>query len=134
MGALLNATGRQTINTTFMGITMGANIILNLMLIPRYGAVGASIAAVSTNAFLWLATMLYAFRILRPSMYILQVLVKTLVAVGLMALAVMELKAQIYWPITVGIGGIIYIAVHLLFRTLTRDDIHKLIALITKRA
>ncbi len=134
VGALLNATDRQMVNTTFMGITMAANIVLNIALIPKYGAVGASIAAVLTNAFLWLTTLLWALRILRPSGYVFKVLIKTLMAVGLMAWVVLTFKTRIYWPLTMVIGAAVYIALHLLFRTLTRDDINKLIALATQKS
>ncbi|MBI2552641.1 flippase [Candidatus Uhrbacteria bacterium] len=134
VGALLNATGRQTINTTFMGVTMGANIILNLLLIPRYGAVGASIAAVSTNAFLWLGTMLCAARVLAPSGYVVRVLIKTLAAVAAMAALVIYLKAFIFWPFTILAGAAVYAAAHLLLHTLTSDDLHAMLKLFSKAA
>lgn len=133
VGALLNATGRQTVNTVFMGLTMGANIMLNLVLIPRYGAVGAAIAAVSTNAFLWLTTMLWATRVLTPSGYVVQALIKTLVAVAAMSAAVFYLKAVIFWPFTILVGAVVYVAVHLLLRTLTKEDIQTMLKLFRKQ-
>ncbi|MBI4135689.1 flippase [Candidatus Uhrbacteria bacterium] len=133
VGALLNATGRQTVNTTFMGITMGANIVLNLILIPRFGAVGASIAAVSTNAFLWLTTMLWSARVLAPSGYVARVLIKTLIAVAAMAALVIYLKAFIFWPLTILVGAAVYAAAHLLLRTLTYDDLQTVLKLFRRK-
>jgi len=132
VGALLNATGRQSVNTIFMGITMAANIMLNLWLIPRYGAVGASIAAVCTNAFLWLTTMSWSARVLAPSGYVARVLVKTLVAVLIMAALVIYLKAFISWPFTILAGAAVYAASHLLLRTLTRNDLKTMFKLFSK--
>lgn len=133
VGALLNATGRQTVNTAFMGLTMLANIVLNLVLIPRYGAVGASIAAVSTNAFLWLATMLWALRVLTPSRYVIVALFKTVAAVLLMAAAVWYLKHVIFWPLTILLGGIVYGAIHWLLRTISKSDFQTLLKLFRKQ-
>lgn len=48
VGSLLNACGRQKIKTIIMGITMVVNIIANLICIPRFGVVGASIAGCIT--------------------------------------------------------------------------------------
>lgn len=132
VGALLNATGRQTVNTAFMGITMAANIVLNLLLIPRFGAVGASIAAVSTNAFLWLTTFTFAAHVLAPSGYVVRALMKTLIAVAAMFGAVLYLKSLIFWPLTIGAGALIYAAVHLLLHTLTRNDIQAIFKIFRK--
>lgn len=52
-GSLLNASDRQAKNTTVMGITMVVNIALNLLLVPRFEAVGAAIAALVGNATLF---------------------------------------------------------------------------------
>lgn len=133
VGALLNATDRQNVNTAFMGITMFANVGLNLVLIPHYGAVGASIAAVSTNAFLWLGTMLWATRVLRPSLYVAGALLKTLVAVAAMGGSVLALKAVIFWPFTIIVGAVVYVGLHLLFRTFREEDFQMLARLLRKQ-
>lgn len=45
IGALLNATQRSSLKTFAMGITMVLNVLLNLVLVPSYGPVGAAYAA-----------------------------------------------------------------------------------------
>ncbi len=123
IGALLNATDRQSINTAFMGFTMGANIVLNLFLIPRYGAVGASIAAVATNAFLWLGTLCVSIRIIRPSVLIIRTAIVALVASYIMAIAVIYLKQFIFWPITIIAGSVIYVGFLFAMRVISREDL-----------
>jgi len=49
IGSLLNACDRQKQNTKNMGIVLAVSIILNIILIPTYKAVGASITVVVTN-------------------------------------------------------------------------------------
>jgi len=133
VGALLNATDRQTVNTTFMGLTMALNIIMNLLLIPKYGAVGASIAAVSTNAFLWFGTMLWSMRTAKPSGYVARTLAKALIAVMIMSTAVLTLKQIIFWPLTILIGGVVYGGVLYALRALTVEDLHTFTKLFRKQ-
>lgn len=45
VGSMLNSTGRQSTKTAIMGVTMLVNIAANFLLIPRFGVIGASIAA-----------------------------------------------------------------------------------------
>lgn len=42
--SLLVATGHQTLTAVVMAVTLGLNVVLNLILIPRYGIMGAGIA------------------------------------------------------------------------------------------
>ena len=51
-GSLLNAAGREKINMLNRGIHVTAAIILNLVLIPLYGFIGAAISAVAVNVLL----------------------------------------------------------------------------------
>lgn len=53
LGALLNAAGRQNIQTTIIGSMMCVNIVLNAFLIPKLGPVGAALSATIGN---WLIT------------------------------------------------------------------------------
>jgi len=53
IGSLLNACDQQKKNTFNMGIVMVASIILNLLLITRYQAVGASITMLFTNVLMF---------------------------------------------------------------------------------
>src|SRR3989338_6172989 len=54
VGSLLNACDRQKINTLNMGLTLTASIILNLILIPRLEAAGASLTAMLTNLLMFI--------------------------------------------------------------------------------
>ncbi len=59
-GSLLNAADRQAKNTTVMGVTMVVNVVLNLLLVPRLGAVGAAVAALVGNMVLFAGAFAYA--------------------------------------------------------------------------
>ena len=53
-GALLNATNNQKTQTGLLGSSLVINVILNLILLPRLGIVGAAISALVSNTFLCL--------------------------------------------------------------------------------
>lgn len=52
IGNVLNAANKQGVNTLNMGIALLVNIILNIVLIPPYGYIGATIAAVVSTIVL----------------------------------------------------------------------------------
>ena len=55
VGALLNAADRQYTKTTIIGMTMVVNIVLNVLLIPAIGVLGAAYAALFSFTFMFLA-------------------------------------------------------------------------------
>ena len=56
-GALLNATNNQKTQTGLLGSSLVINVILNLILLPRLGIVGAAISALVSNTFyVWVGT------------------------------------------------------------------------------
>lgn len=132
VGAMLNATDRQNVNTFFMGLTMTTNVILNLVLIPRFGVVGASISAVCTNAFLFFSTFLWSWRVVHPSKKFFLVFVKTIVSVVCMAAVVFTFKKIIFWPLTIFLGGLIYLGLLYLLRTFSPEEIAKIKSILVK--
>ncbi len=61
-GTLLNASNKQIVSTIASGVCAGVNIGLNLWLIPAYGASGAAVATIITEAILCLITFIYIDR------------------------------------------------------------------------
>lgn len=132
VGALLNSTDRQRVNTIFMGLTMVINIIINLASIPRLGAVGASISTLITNAFLWFGTLLWALRITRRPAGIVSASIKSLIAALVMMIAVLEFKHMAPWPFSILAGGLVYSACIWALRAVTRDDFYEFTKLFRK--
>jgi O-antigen/teichoic acid export membrane protein len=52
-------TGRQRVSVMVFGISTGLNLILNLLLIPPYGILGAAVATTITVIFWNLAFVLF---------------------------------------------------------------------------
>ena len=134
LGALLNASGHQLVNTVFMGLTMATNIIINLILIPTYSAVGASWAAVVTNAFLFFSVLIWSRRLSKISNQTLLNALKISGAALVMLFVVQQTKQIIAWPITIPLGGLIYGVLLYLTKAISRADFLELKKLFKKES
>ncbi len=131
-GALLNASDRQGFNTAFLGISMASNILLNLFLIPRSGAVGASIAAVLTNALLFGMAFATAIKVIKWPRGFLSHILKTIFAALVMAFAVSELKTFMPWIFTLPLGAGLYAVMAFLLRIVNAKDVKNFLNLFKK--
>ena len=61
-GNLLNSINKQIIITYATAIAAVLNVVMNLLLIPKYSFVGASIATVATEAFMFVFVSAYVMR------------------------------------------------------------------------
>jgi len=111
IGALLNAAGRQMTKTSIMGVTMVINVVLNLLLIPQVGILGAAYAALVSFLFMLLAGLWFVPSIIHSFSF--RALFGTIVPVylvGLIMLAsVILLKPFIGWLAVIPVGGVVYI-------------------------
>jgi len=109
IGSLLNACDRQRRNLSFMAIVTVLSVSANFLLIPKYGAIGASITVLATNAIMFVLGINEARRIIdyKPRKNLIT-LGKALWAAALMGTIVFYGKN--YLPIIVAttLGGILY--------------------------
>ncbi len=79
VGALLNATNRQTKNTINMGITVTVNIILDILLIPRFTFIGAAVSTLISMLLLFSLGMYQAAKVVPYRMkHLLNLLLKSI--------------------------------------------------------
>ena len=124
IGSLLNACDRQKYNTLNMGIVVATSLILNLILIPKFQAVGASITVLATN---FLMTVLGFYWVERTIVYnrkkIFLIFLKSVTVAAAMGVMLMWLKN--YWNIfiLIPLGGIFYFFFLFLAGGYTKEDI-----------
>lgn len=124
VGALLNACDRQKTNTYIMGAGLALSVVMNIILIPRFQAVGASITVLTTNAFMFLTALSTVSSITPYKMRkILKTLFRSLAAVAVMVFAVFYLKSFINIFIVAGIGGALYFAVLFALGGFRKEDV-----------
>jgi O-antigen/teichoic acid export membrane protein len=124
MGSLLNATDRQALKTTIGAFTMVINVVVNLILIPKMGIAGASIAAlVSFMAMLimdWYVTRSVISVTLKEVM---KEVLPMIIAGAIMALCVVVVKQYIHFILTIPIGAIVYLGCLWLFGSINQSNL-----------
>ncbi|NQV11800.1 flippase [Candidatus Uhrbacteria bacterium] len=133
IGALLNADDRQATKTAIMGGTMIINVVANLILIPLYGILGASIAAVISFAFLFGAGMIAVRKSLKYDLMKLLKIWAPIVLSGIfMFLAVTGLQPYVHVAVEVIAGGAVYVAGLFIFKAIAFDQIKEFLQGIRK--
>ncbi len=117
IGSLLNACDRQMRNTIHFGIAMVVNIVLNLLLIPKYTFVGTSIASLVSIVVL----MSLGFYVVRQitnynKKFIITTAAKTLVSALIMYFSLVLLKESLSLFLLVPIGIVIYFVILFIIR------------------
>ncbi|MFA5644374.1 MAG: flippase [Patescibacteria group bacterium] len=125
IGSLLNACDRQSKNTQNMLISLIFAVILNIILIPRFQAIGASIVVVLSNFLMFILGIIECRKI---SSYRfksnLMSLAKILMATLFMAIFIFVFKSLLNIFILSFIAMIIYFSFLLLFGAIKKADIN----------
>lgn len=124
IGSLLNATDRQMLKTIIGGISMVVNVVANLILIPRYGIIGAPISAILGFIAMFSIDMFYAWRITKFTMHdFMKKVLPLLLASILMSGVVLTLKQHLYFVLTIPIGVIVYFVAAYLFKGIEKQHL-----------
>ena len=127
VGSILNSCDKQMTNTINMGITMVLNIILNLILIPKFQHLGAAIAAVISLTILFFLNLYWVPKIIKYNYKFLIIkLLKSLCASVIMALVIIYLKQTINFIILIILGALIYGSIMYLIKGFTKEDVRYL--------
>ena len=125
-GTLLNSINKQIIVTKQTMLAAALNIGLNLILIPRYSYIGASIATVSTELFAFFFLLYYTSKEgYRLPMTIIISFIKVLVAASIMC-AFLELLNQAPLLLLIAMSAILYLFVIYILDIFDSDDLHML--------
>jgi len=118
-GTVLSSINKQKFRMYSQGIAAFLNLGLNLMLIPKYSFVGAGIATLASEIFLFILTFIFVSRHFH-AFNVLKILYKPLIAVVIMAAAVVFLKINMF--AIIAIGAAVYFAVLFLLKAFDEGD------------
>lgn len=127
IGSLLNACDKQKHNTINMGIALAVSIALNIILIPRFQAVGASITVLIANSLMTSLGVFWVFKTISFNYRkIIAIFLKTALAALCMAVLVFYLKQgfNIFGVIT--FGGAVYAGLLFLFKAVNVQDVRNM--------
>jgi len=124
IGSLLNACDKQLRNTVNMGIVAVVSIILNLILIPRLAAVGASIVLLISNGLLFFLGLMATKKIM-PYRFSrnLKVLFKSLLAATAMGCLIFFTKNRLPFLLIVPLSGLVYFYFLYLMGGFKKEDV-----------
>jgi len=133
VGSLLNAGDRQMTNTMIMGVSMILNIILNIILIPRFSYLGAAISTVISHSFLFILGLIFVERVISYNKkFIFGALFKIVISAGVMSAVIIYLKMYIYWIFLVPVGAAIYFSLLFLLRGMEWRDVKNIFKALKK--
>lgn len=123
IGSLLNACDKQQKNTLNMGIVTGVSVALNLLLIPHFKAVGASLTVLITNFLMFILGMYWVKKII-PYRYgkNLKIFGKVLLASLVMGIIIFFGKNYVNVFIATIIGAVLYFCLLLLLGGFKKED------------
>jgi O-antigen/teichoic acid export membrane protein len=130
-GNLFNSLNRQIIGTKIVGICCVANVVLNLILIPRYSLMGASVATLFTE-FLSLAIGLIWSRQIGYSLFNRNsacVVAKVLISSALMGVFIVyfhNLKLQALVPL----AALLYFAILYIVKGADKEDMNLIMGIV----
>lgn len=109
LGALLSAIGQQRKNTITRGIVMTINIVLNILLIPLYSFLGASIAAVVSYAILTSMGIFWVRKYVKVDWgRLFHAFLKISLSALLMGIAVYALLPYIHFTLLILLGAVLF--------------------------
>ncbi|NCC70015.1 flippase [bacterium] len=132
-GLILSSCNKQILNTRNSFLSMTINIILNIILIPRYQITGAAIASVISFIFLFIINTYGANKIININIKkILSNVLKILIASFIMSLFTYFSHINLF--LNIAISAIIYFVMLLVLKVLTKNQIQSWINIFIKRS
>lgn len=124
IGSLLNACDRQKTNTICMGFSLALSIGMNIVLIPRFQAVGASITNTVTSFSLVIFGMYFIPQLIKYRVKKNMIMIgKCLLAASAMFIFIYLFKQQLNIFLTVIISGVIYFFMLFFAKVFTKEDV-----------
>lgn len=134
LGALLSACDRQKRIMVNQGVVAALSVILNLILIPRLAATGASLTVAATNFLMFALCFVPIPKIISVNYSrMLKMLARVALAAAVMGLAAYYLKSYINVFIVVGISGLLYFTLLFLLGGFHKEDIVSIIESFKKK-
>ena len=121
-GNILGAINRQRIVTIVAGANALLNITLNLILIPKFSYIGASVATVATEGLGFILMFVYISKYFFK-ISVTQNMLKTIFSSILVLIFVYYLKINVNWIIAAILGLFAYVALLYVMKIVTKEDI-----------
>ncbi|MEK6892290.1 MAG: flippase [Nanoarchaeota archaeon] len=119
MAYTLSSVDQQNSRMVGQGLTAVFNVVLNLILIPKMGYIGAAVSTFFTEIFLFILYYWYVSKSLHRFNFV-PILIKPLIATAVMVTFIIYVNIRLF--LIIPLAGLIYFAVIFLLRTFEKDD------------
>lgn len=134
LGALLNACNRQTRNTVNIGIIMVINVVLNLILIPKYSVIGAAASSTFSTILMFLLQLYVAGKIVKMDAgYLIKQLAKVIFAGVIMYLVIIGLKDLVFYLLLIPIAAAVFFLILLATEGFTIREFKELLKSVSQK-
>ncbi|MDM7998536.1 MAG: oligosaccharide flippase family protein [Dehalococcoidia bacterium] len=122
---IIHVVNKTYLTVWLLGSSALLNVVLNAVLIPRMGMVGAAVATVVAYGVLGLMTLTVTRRFLKFDLS-LPFMAKSIASSGVMALCIWLLDPRSLWPVLgcVVLGAVVYFVVLISLRGLSKAEIN----------
>jgi O-antigen/teichoic acid export membrane protein len=133
-GSMLNACNKQIISSLNLGIVMVVSIVMNLLLIPRFDVLGATVTAFATNVLLALLGFYWVEKIVEYNKKFLWLSFFRIMLAGvIMGGFIYACRERIHFLLLAIVGAIIYFIMLYLLRGYTKKDVVNIWSSVMKR-
>jgi len=134
VGALLPACNRQMRQTGNLAMAAGINLILNIILIPLWGPLGAAVASLVSTLVLLIAGWLVVSQLIKlDHKWLGYKLGRLIISAGVMFVAAMWLKKYLTFVFVIPLAGAVYISLMILLQAVSWQELRQLIKIIVRR-
>ena len=133
IGAFLNACNKQAVQTAIIGLVMVINIILNVILIPQSGIIGAAAAALAGNSLLAALGYIVVPKIASVShRFLLKTFFQVSFAAVVMGAVVWYINIRHHFVFAIFIGAIVYPVMLFVTRAVTKRQLREAVIMIKR--
>ena len=133
IGAMLNACNRQVTQTIITAVVMLVNILLNIILIPIFGVVGAAIASLVGNIIMVKIGYLVIPKITKIShRFIIKTIIQLFISAIVMGIVVWFVNQHWHFALAIVSGLIVYPIMLFLTNSVTKHQLKEVVLLIRK--
>lgn len=133
VGSLLNATHRSSLKTISMGITMVVNVVLNILLVPLYGPVGAAYAGLVSFWGLFIIGFWFVRQDLPEPRWLGSSALRSIVAVAVIWSGTRVMEGILPFFAQALFGAALSVTVLFFLRLFTVEDLMSLVNLLRRR-
>lgn len=134
LGSLFNACDRQAVNTKIIGFAALMCVVINWVLIPRLGALGATISDSITNTIIFALGLFYLPSIMKINYRkLLLQAIKILIGGALMGVTAVFLKNQFNVFLVITISGAVYFSFLFIFKVFRKEDLQSIFISFSRR-